>query len=68
MLNIRGHETADYFQIVCEKCGTPTKNKYLGRDPSVPHFESECERCKTKGRWKLAQPGDWKGLPPDPLN
>jgi hypothetical protein len=62
MLEIKGKESADYFNILCAKCGSMTKNEYLGWDPAVPHFRATCEKCGTTGQWKLAA-GRWKGLP-----
>lgn len=65
MLTIEGKMAGDYFNIVCEKCHCPTKNEYLGWDPSVPHFKATCEKCGETGNWKLHFPM-WKGLPSDP--
>ena len=65
MLNIKGQTGADYFLIICEKCGKETENEYLGYDPAVPHFRAKCEKCGTSGAWKL-QAGAWKGLPATP--
>lgn len=62
MLTIRGQVAADYFNIICEKCGSQTKNEYLGGDPVVPHFKATCDKCKTSGVWKL-DASAWKGLP-----
>lgn len=63
-LSIKGVMTGDYFKIVCEKCGSGTKNEYIGWDPVVPSFKSTCEECGTSGIWKLT----WKGLTPNPYN
>ncbi len=63
VLEIEGRQTGDYFAIVCRKCGSPTKNKYLGGDPAMPHFRAKCEKCNTVGVWKLLQPAAWEGLP-----
>ena len=65
MHTITGKIYNDYFIIICEKCGTPTKNKYLGWDPAVPHFEATCEKCNISSQWKL-DPANWKGLPSKP--
>jgi hypothetical protein len=65
VLEIKGETAADYFNIVCTKCGGLTQNEYLGWDPSVPHFRATCKRCKTSGTWKLDMPL-WKGLPSKP--
>ncbi len=62
ILKIKGQEAGDYFNIVCEKCGQPTKNEYLGWDPSVPHFKATCEKCGTTGIRKLDS-ASWVGLP-----
>lgn len=65
MLEIKGQTGADYFNIICTKCGKDTTNEYLGYDPIVPHFRATCKKCKTSGTWKLQVP-KWKGLPPKP--
>ncbi len=66
MLIIKGIESADYFNIVCDKCDQPTKNEYLGWDPVVPYFKATCEKCGTTGQWKLST-HFWSGLPSKPV-
>lgn len=62
-MSIKGESHVDYFNITCGKCGESTKNKYLGWDPSVPHFEATCKRCGTTDIYKLSH-SEWEGLPP----
>lgn len=62
MLKIKGEESIDYFDIVCEKCNERTQNEYLGYDPSVPRFKATCKKCGASGIWKL---NNWKGFPKD---
>lgn len=65
MLIIKGVQHADYFAIQCENCGVATKNRYLGWDPGMPHFEATCPTCEEKGKWKLSI-SEWEGLPSKP--
>ncbi len=65
MLTIKGITSADYFNILCEKCGGATKNEYLGKDPTVPRFKATCEKCGTSITLKLSGFA-WKGLSSEP--
>jgi hypothetical protein len=58
-MTIKGEDAGDYFRVLCEQCGSPTNNEYLGWDPSVPHFRATCPNCKKTGEWKL---DCWTGL------
>jgi len=61
-MRINGHTSNDYFDVTCAVCGEHTKNRYLGGDPAVPHFEATCEKCGKSGTFKLNVPL-WTGLP-----
>ena len=37
---IKGEQDGDIFVILCTKCGKPTNNEYLGRDPVMPSFKA----------------------------
>ena len=60
MLKIRGVESNDYFQILCEECNEPTENEYLGGP--VPSFKATCKKCNQSDEWKL-DAAYWEGLP-----
>jgi hypothetical protein len=62
---IIGKTNIDYFVILCEKCGSTTKNEYLGTDPMMPRFKATCPKCGDLGAFKL-DAIDWSGLPPEP--
>jgi predicted nucleic-acid-binding Zn-ribbon protein len=62
---IIGKTNIDYFVILCEKCGSTTKNQYLGTDPMMPRFKATCPKCGDLGAFKL-DAIDWSGLPPEP--
>jgi predicted nucleic-acid-binding Zn-ribbon protein len=62
---IIGKTNIDYFVILCEKCGSTTKNEYLGTDPMMPRFKATCPKCGNLGAFKL-DAIDWSGLPPEP--
>lgn len=62
MLEIFGEDAGGYFNIKCRKCNSFTKNKYLGGDPVVLHFEARCETCNETGIYKIL-PHSWEGLP-----
>jgi hypothetical protein len=62
---IVGRTDADFFAIICEKCGSKTKNAYLGTDPVMPRFNATCPKCGDLGSFKL-DALDWSGLHPKP--
>lgn len=65
ILWLKGIQSGDRFVILCEKCEKEVRTKYLGWDPSVPHFKATCENCGTSTTLKLTS-SHWEGLPPKP--
>lgn len=63
MLEIKGVERGDYFEIVCVKCDQATENEYLGG--VVPQFRATCQKCGSN-EWKL-DAALWEGLPFKPF-
>lgn len=59
-LVVEGKPSEGFFEIVCAKCGNPTKNEYLGYDPWVPRFRATCNKCGKCSDWTLTM---WNGLP-----
>ena len=66
MLEVRGRQSGDYFNIECEKCGGPTDIEYKGLDPSVPLIKISCPKCNKKGMTYKLGSRTWKGFHPNP--
>ena len=62
---IKGEQDGDFFVILCTKCGKPTENEYLGRNPVMPCFKATCKKCRKSYQVQL-DTVHWKGLPPGP--
>ena len=67
MLEIKGFDLGEYFELRCEECGDATQNEYLGRDPVMPKFRATCRQCNESFEWKMRN-DKWSGLPlyPEP--
>ncbi len=59
---ISGKSQGEFFNILCEDCGRPTLNEYLGGVMNIRQFEAFCEKCGYRGKWTFHS-GHWTGLP-----